>query len=200
METQVRTTSFLCLLDRLMSVCVSLDLYCCLRICHHLAMPGAPIPPSCLIWLLFMCCLNFSFTFFFKFYFIFKLYIIVLVLPNIKMNPPQVYNCLILLMFISLISWKWTDPIGWCSFFHSRPQNRSLVYPADWLSFSQNFHTWFSQLWQGGWDTVVLTLASCGTQPGLGWRSSFKGLMGLHSLSLSCVIQEDQYLTYMVIG
>ena len=27
----------------------------------------------------------------FKFYFIFKLYIIVLVLPNIKMNPPQVY-------------------------------------------------------------------------------------------------------------
>ena len=29
------------------------------------------------------------FCFFFKFYFIFKLYIIVLVLPNIKMNPPQ---------------------------------------------------------------------------------------------------------------
>ena len=31
---------------------------------------------------------------FFKFYFIFKLYIIVLVLPNIKMNPPQVYKFL----------------------------------------------------------------------------------------------------------
>jgi len=31
--------------------------------------------------------------FFFLFYFIFKLYIIVLVLPNIKMNPPQVYMC-----------------------------------------------------------------------------------------------------------
>ena len=31
--------------------------------------------------------------FFFKFYFIFKLYIIVLVLPNIKMNPPRVYMC-----------------------------------------------------------------------------------------------------------
>jgi len=30
---------------------------------------------------------------FFKFYFILKLYIIVLVLPNIKMNPPQVYMC-----------------------------------------------------------------------------------------------------------
>ena len=31
--------------------------------------------------------------YFFKFYFIFKLYITVLVLPNIKMNPPQVYMC-----------------------------------------------------------------------------------------------------------
>ena len=31
--------------------------------------------------------------FFFKFYFIFKLYNIVLVLPNIEMNPPQVYLC-----------------------------------------------------------------------------------------------------------
>ena len=30
---------------------------------------------------------------FFKFYFIFKLYKIVLVLPNIKMNTPQVYMC-----------------------------------------------------------------------------------------------------------
>ena len=30
---------------------------------------------------------------FFNFYFIFKLYIIVLVLPNIKMNPPQVHMC-----------------------------------------------------------------------------------------------------------
>ena len=32
-------------------------------------------------------------SFFFFFFFIFKLYIIVLVLPNIKMNPPQVYMC-----------------------------------------------------------------------------------------------------------
>ena len=31
------------------------------------------------------------FSILFLFYFIFKLYIIVLVLPNIKMNPPQVY-------------------------------------------------------------------------------------------------------------
>ena len=35
-------------------------------------------------------CLFFNF---FKFYFIFKFYIIVLVLPNIKINPPQVYMC-----------------------------------------------------------------------------------------------------------
>ena len=35
----------------------------------------------------------FFFFFFFKFYFIFKLYITVLDLPNIKMNPPQVYMC-----------------------------------------------------------------------------------------------------------
>ena len=41
---------------------------------------------------------DFTFTFhflffFFKFCFIFKLYNIVLVLPNIEMNPPQVYMC-----------------------------------------------------------------------------------------------------------
>ena len=35
----------------------------------------------------------FLFFIFFKFYFIFKLYNIVLVLPNIEMNPPQVYPC-----------------------------------------------------------------------------------------------------------
>ena len=33
------------------------------------------------------------FIYFLFFYFIFKLYIILLVLPNIKMNPPQVYMC-----------------------------------------------------------------------------------------------------------
>ena len=39
-------------------------------------------------WLFFF----FLSFFFFKFYFIFKLYITVLVLPNIKMNPPQVWT------------------------------------------------------------------------------------------------------------
>ena len=34
-----------------------------------------------------------SLFFLFLFYFIFKLYNIVLVLPNIEMNPPQVYMC-----------------------------------------------------------------------------------------------------------
>ena len=36
---------------------------------------------------------HFFFILFFKFYFIFKLYNIVLVLPNIKIDPPQVYMC-----------------------------------------------------------------------------------------------------------
>ena len=45
---------------------------------------------------MFSCCKikqNTKSFLFLKFYFIFKLYIIVLVLPNIKMNPPQVYMC-----------------------------------------------------------------------------------------------------------
>ena len=51
------------------------------------AYPFHPFPDTTSSWL------SFSFLFFFKFYFIFKLYIIALVLPNIKMNPPQVYMC-----------------------------------------------------------------------------------------------------------
>ena len=38
-------------------------------------------------------CTVFIYLFIFIFYFIFKLYIIVLVFPNIQMNPPQVYTC-----------------------------------------------------------------------------------------------------------
>ena len=46
------------------------------------------------IYLFFNVFITFIYLFiYFKFYFIFKLYIIVLVLPNIKMNPPQVYMC-----------------------------------------------------------------------------------------------------------
>ena len=54
------------------------------------------VPCPCPYWLsMFFFFLRnlFLFIYFFKFYFIFKLYIIVLVLPNIKMNPPQVYMC-----------------------------------------------------------------------------------------------------------
>ena len=46
-----------------------------------------------LIFYLFIFLEEFTFNFFLTFNFIFKLYIIVLVLPNIKMNPPQVYTC-----------------------------------------------------------------------------------------------------------
>ena len=45
------------------------------------------------IFPLILCIVFWLFFFNFKFYFIFKLYIIVLVLPNIKMNPPRVYMC-----------------------------------------------------------------------------------------------------------
>ena len=48
------------------------------------------MPPLRLFSMVWM---NYTFFFFFFFNFIFKLYIIVLVLPNIKMNPPQVYMC-----------------------------------------------------------------------------------------------------------
>ena len=47
---------------------------------------------SSFVWSLGLL-LSLKWVIFFKFYFIFKLYIIVLVLPNIKMNPPQVYMC-----------------------------------------------------------------------------------------------------------
>ena len=45
------------------------------------------------VWLEYFILFFFIFFIFKKFYFIFKFYIIVLVLPNIKMNPPQVYMC-----------------------------------------------------------------------------------------------------------
>ena len=48
---------------------------------------------SVLFFYSFKLLFYFIFIFFLKFYFIFKLYNIVLVLPNIEMNPPQVYIC-----------------------------------------------------------------------------------------------------------
>ena len=49
--------------------------------------------PVQIIFLSFFLIYFFYYLFFFKFYFIFKLYKIVLVLPNVKMNLPQVYMC-----------------------------------------------------------------------------------------------------------
>ena len=56
-------------------------------ICHEVMGPDA------MLFVFWMLSFKPTFTFFFKFYFIFKLYNIVLVLPNIEMNPPQVYMC-----------------------------------------------------------------------------------------------------------
>ena len=59
--------------------------HCCIfQICWHIECNTFTTSPFRIL---------FYFIFFFKFYFIFKLYKIVLVLPNIKMNLPQVYMC-----------------------------------------------------------------------------------------------------------
>lgn len=113
-------------------------------------MPGVPIPPSCLMRLLFVHCFNFSFTF----------------------------NCLILLIFISLISWRWTDPIGWCSFFHSRPQNRLLVIQLiGCLSVkistpdSVSYDRVAEILWCSPWPAMAFSRA--------GMKKQFRGAYGL---------------------
>ena len=58
-------------------------------ICHEVMGPDAMI---FVFWMLGFKPI-FSLSSFTLFYFIFKLYNIVLVLPNIEMNPPQVYMC-----------------------------------------------------------------------------------------------------------
>ena len=70
------------------------------------------------------------------FYFIFKLYIIVLVLPNIKMNPPQAYMC-----FPTLNPPPSSLPIPslWVVPVH-QPQASSIVHRT-WTGNS--FHTWY---------------------------------------------------------
>ena len=50
-------------------------------------------------------------AFFLNFYFIFKLYIIVLILPNIKMNPPQV----MLFLNVFIFHWKIIGLLWWLS-------------------------------------------------------------------------------------
>ena len=56
-------------------------------------------------FLKYFCSYVFFFLFFLNFYFIFKLYKIVLVLPNIKMNPPQVYMCSIEALILHPFCW-----------------------------------------------------------------------------------------------
>ena len=75
-----------------------------------------------------------SLNFFFNF--IFKLYKIVLVLPNIKMNPPQVYMC--------SPSWTLLPPPSpyhplWVVPVH-QPQASSMVH---WTWTGNSFHTWY---------------------------------------------------------
>ena len=74
--------------------------------------------------------------FFFLFYFIFKLYIIVLVLPNIKMNPPQVYMCSpswTLLPPSLRIPSLWVVPV-------QQPQASSIMH---WTWTGNSFHIWY---------------------------------------------------------
>ena len=78
----------------------------------------------------------FIYFFFFKFYFIFKLYITVLVLPNIKMNPPQVYMCSPILNpnpSCLPIPSLWVVPVH-------QPQASSIVHRT-WTGNS--FQTWY---------------------------------------------------------
>ena len=70
-----------------------------------------------------------------SFFFFFKLYNIVLVLPNIEMDPPQVYLC----------SPSWTllpppSPYPYWVFPVHQPQASSIVHRT-WTGIS--FHTWY---------------------------------------------------------
>ena len=83
----------------------------------------------CILWLKTQkCLLNISF---FKFYFIFKLYNIVLVLPNIEMNLPQVYLC--------SPSWTLLRPPSHTVPVH-QPQASSIMH---WTWTGDSFHTWY---------------------------------------------------------
>ena len=97
--------------------------------------PNHPSHPSCQITLSRVLCavlnvlVGYPFYFFFPFilffYFIFKLYIILLVLPNIKMNPPQVY------MWLSILN------IAVCIQFHLQIPNYPFP-PATISLFSKS--------------------------------------------------------------
>ena len=60
--------------------------------CYFKSLSSCEFAFSCSLSV-FLLSSYFSYGFLFFYFFIFKLYIIVLVLPNIKMNPSQVYMC-----------------------------------------------------------------------------------------------------------
>ena len=69
------------------------DLLHCKWVLYQLNYQGNPRMITVFLLFFFLADLFFSILFIYYFNFIFKLYIIVLVLPNIKMNLPQVYMC-----------------------------------------------------------------------------------------------------------
>ena len=78
-------------------------------------------------------------SFFFLFYCIFKLYIIVLVLPNIKMNPPEVYMC----------SPSWTllpSPSPYHPSVFRRPEDWLCVCELDFFLFNFTIFYWFCHI------------------------------------------------------
>ena len=98
----------------------------------------------------FLTCVLVSFFlfFFFKFYFIFKLYIIVLVLPNIKMNPPQVRGRSGGLIFPSLLEFStvYCDPHSQMLWHSQWSRNRcfcGIVLLFPWSSRCWQFDLWF---------------------------------------------------------
>ena len=106
---------------------------------HPLSSPSPPAPnPSQHQGLFQWVNSFFFFLFFFKFYFIFKIYITVLVLPNIKMNPPQVYMCspswTLLHPPSPTLCMRW--PKYWSFSFSISPSNEYpglIAFRMDWL-------------------------------------------------------------------
>ena len=100
-----------------------------------------------MLFLLFIIII-YLFIYFFKFYFIFKLYIIVLVLPNIKMNLPQVYRC-----FWTVLEKTLESPLGCKEIQPAHPKgNQSWIFigrtdteaetPILWPPDVQNWLIW----------------------------------------------------------
>ena len=92
------------------------------------------------------------FFLFLKFYFIFKLYITVLVLPNIKMNPPQVYMCasggqsIGVSASASVLPMNTQDssPLGWTGWISLQSKGLSRVFSNTTVQKHQFFSTQLS--------------------------------------------------------